>query len=133
MVLGPCPCCDCTSGRFLGRRLDPSEVSTEFERHASNLVGSDIWSRPAGADRLAKLFHKITTLRTTHIFVFASERYDGEKAESEPVPRLNAMGRPVAAVVTLRSYAFVALQRAGKVWGRAVSGAALCGESWVDS
>jgi len=57
------------------------------------------------------------TYGASKISVFASKRYYGEKAESEPVPGLNTVRRPVSAVVTLRGDAFVALQRAGKVFG----------------
>lgn len=49
--------------------------------------------------------------------MFASERYDGDPAESKPVPRRNRMRRPVAAIVTLCCYAFVSFQGTREIIG----------------
>lgn len=48
--------------------------------------------------------------------MFSSEGYYGDEAEGEPVPGLDRVRGPVAAVVALRGYAFVALQRTREVW-----------------
>jgi hypothetical protein len=115
MVPGPWPCCDCTSGRFLSCKSDTRRIGLRFRRYLPQILTKATY----GASKLKGLVSQCrdqTTALATDISVFASKRYYGEKAESEPVPGLNTVRRPVSAVVTLRGDAFVALQRAGKVW-----------------
>jgi hypothetical protein len=51
----------------------------------------------------------------THISMLSSERDDGNPAEGKPVPRLDDMSRPVAAVVALGCDTLIAFELFRKV------------------
>ena len=55
------------------------------------------------------------TYRASHFFVLSSERYDWNEAHCEPWPSLDAVRRPVAAVMALCCHSFVALQGAAEL------------------
>jgi hypothetical protein len=50
-----------------------------------------------------------------HISMLSAEGDDGNPAKGKPVPRLDDMGRPVAAIMALGCYALVAFELFRKV------------------
>lgn len=55
------------------------------------------------------------------LVLVCGERYDGHEAQGEEGPLRDAACAPVAAVVALRSHAFVAFKGVGKVWEQSVT------------